>query len=264
MNRPTSVKDRPTRELFASQPADRAPRSALVVGASGGIGRALSAELCVRYPGVHLVRMARALDRLPPLTASGPSVALDLGNQDSIEAAVSQLDRRPAPDWILISSGWLHDHRWQPEKTFRQLDADHLAYAFQVNAIGPMMLVKQLVSHYWAAAETKIGVLSARVGSISDNRLGGWHAYRSSKAALNMMIRNLGIELARSNPGWCIAGLHPGTTDTPLSAPFQRRLPAGQLQSAPDTAARLVRVMAALSSEDSGYLYDHNGRRFDP
>jgi len=144
------------------------------------------------------------------------------------------------------------------------MNASHLAHAYQVNTIGPVILLQQLVQKFWSAREIKIGVLSARVGSISDNRLGGWHAYRSSKAALNMLLKNFAIELARSKPDWCVVGLHPGTTDTPLSSPYQQRLPAGQLQSAQDTARRLIGLMLTFDSEDTGQLYDHFGRVFTP
>jgi NAD(P)-dependent dehydrogenase (short-subunit alcohol dehydrogenase family) len=109
-----------------------------------------------------------------------------------------------------------------------------------------------------------VGIVSARVGSISDNRLGGWHAYRASKAALNMLITNFAIELARKNPAHIVVGLQPGTTDSPLSAPFQRNVPADQLQTPDYTAAQLLRVMHTLRPEDSGGLYDFLGLPFTP
>jgi NAD(P)-dependent dehydrogenase (short-subunit alcohol dehydrogenase family) len=109
-----------------------------------------------------------------------------------------------------------------------------------------------------------VGIVSARVGSISDNRLGGWHAYRASKAALNMLIKNFAIELARKNPAHIVVGLQPGTTDSALSAPFQRNVPAGQLQTPDYTAAQLLRVMNTLRPEDSGGLYDFLGLPFAP
>ena len=126
------------------------------------------------------------------------------------------------------------------------------------------MLVKHLVTKLNATSACKIGIVSARVGSISDNRLGGWHAYRASKAALNMLIKNFAIELGRKAPAHIIVGLQPGTTDTALSAPFQRNLPDDQLQTPAYTAEQLLRVMTALQQEDSGSLYDFLGLPFAP
>jgi len=240
------------------------PGHAIVAGASGGIGLALCNELTQAFPDIRLTRLARQMQKLPQALDNNVDVALDLCNPQGIENAVSRLDPDYPPDWILVSSGWLHDEQWKPEKTFRQLNASHLAHAYQVNAIGPVILLQQLVQKFWSAHEIKIGVLSARVGSISDNRLGGWHSYRASKAALNMMLKNFAIELARSKPGWCVVGLHPGTTDTPLSSPYQQRLPAGQLQSARDTARRLIGLMRNFNSEDTAQLYDHLGHIFAP
>lgn len=240
------------------------PRHAIVAGASGGIGLALCNELTRAFPDIRMTRLARQMQKLPQALDNNVDVALDLCNPQGIENAVSQLDPVYPPDWILVSSGWLHDEQYKPEKTFRQLNASHLAYAFQVNTIGPVILLQQLVQRFWSAHEIKIGVLSARVGSISDNRLGGWYAYRASKASLNMLLKNFAIELARSKPDWCVVGLHPGTTDTPLSSPYQQRLPAGQLQSAQDTARRLIGLMLAFDSEDTGKLYDHFGCVFTP
>ena len=143
------------------------------------------------------------------------------------------------------------------------MEANHLERSFRVNAVGPALLIRHLAERFKQVDTLKIGVLSARLGSISDNRLGGWHAYRASKAALNMLIRNLAIEMARSKPNWCIAGLQPGTTDTPLSRPFQRGMRT-QLHSPKDTAQRLIRIMQSMGSEHSGYLYDREGIPFQP
>lgn len=239
--------------------AHRAPRHVLVAGASGGIGSALCSALQRRFDGVHVTRLMRQVEGQSSKQPGISTAAIDFCKPDEIEAVISGLDAKNPPDWILIATGWLHDERWQPEKTFRHLDAAHLAHAYQVNAIGPIMLLNHLAQRFWKAPSIKFGVLSARVGSISDNRLGGWYAYRSSKAALNMMLKNFSIEIARSRPGWCVVGLHPGTTDTRLSAPFQARLPAGQLQTAESTAHRLLALMQRLEPQQSGALYDYNG-----
>ncbi|MGB0723661.1 MAG: SDR family NAD(P)-dependent oxidoreductase, partial [Gammaproteobacteria bacterium] len=168
------------------------------------------------------------------------------------------------PDWVLIATGWLHDGNHQPEKRLADLDPAHLARSYQLNAVGPMMLVQALESALPRRHAVRYGLLSARVGSISDNRMGGWHSYRASKAALNMLIRNCAIEWDRARLPRIIVGLQPGTTDTALSAPFQRHLPAGQLQTPEFTAKALIRVMRNLAPEDSGGLFDFEGLPFAP
>ena len=240
------------------------PRCVLVAGASGGIGAAFCTQLAHSFPTARIIRMARDPAALGPLTTGSIDLRLDIAEERQIENAVARIPETLTIDWIFIATGWLHDARHRPEKTFRSLVADHLLHAYRINAVGPALLVKHLVARLNPASACKIGIVSARVGSISDNRLGGWHAYRASKAALNMLIKNFAIELARKNPAHIIVGLQPGTTDTALSAPFQRSVPDGQLQTPEYTAAQLLRVMTVLRPEDSGGLYDFLGLRFEP
>jgi NAD(P)-dependent dehydrogenase (short-subunit alcohol dehydrogenase family) len=167
-------------------------------------------------------------------------------------------------DWVFVATGWLHGDGRRPEKTFKQLDADNLIHAYRVNAIGPALLIKHLAPRLATDRSARIGVLSARVGSISDNRLGGWHAYRASKAALNMLIKNFALEWSRNGLSHIVVGLQPGTTDTPLSAPFQRNVPADELQTPAYTARQLTQVMERLAPEDSGGLFDFLGLPFEP
>jgi NAD(P)-dependent dehydrogenase (short-subunit alcohol dehydrogenase family) len=224
----------------------------------------MCAELAERFPQTRLVRMARSMGRLEPLSVDCHDIAFSLDDEQAIAGAVSQVPAGFPLDWVLIATGWLHDDERQPEKTFRTLDADHLLHAYRVNAVGPALLVKQLLLQVPVTRQARVGVLSARVGSISDNRLGGWHSYRASKAALNMLLKNYAIEVGRRNQRFIIVGLQPGTTDTGLSAPFQRNVPAEQLQSPVFTAQRLVSVMERLQPGDSGQLFDFEGLAFDP
>ncbi|RMG38588.1 MAG: SDR family NAD(P)-dependent oxidoreductase [Gammaproteobacteria bacterium] len=242
----------------------RAVRHAVVVGANGGIGRALCETLACRHPGIVLSRLAREPVGLPELVAKTSDIACDITSEASIADAVAQISPEYPPDQIWIATGWLHDGRHRPEKTWKELDAEHLLHAYRINAVGPALLLKHLLPRLAKSHPARIGVLSARVGSISDNRLGGWHSYRASKAALNMLIRNFAIELQRRNLPHVIVGLQPGTTDTPLSAPFQRRLPAGQLQTPAFTAQHLVEVVEHLQPSDSGGLFDFLGEPFAP
>lgn len=141
-----------------------------------------------------------------------------------------------------------------PEKTIGQLDSAQLAQRLHSNVIIPAQYLRALLRYLTCTPQVKVLVLSAKVGSITDNRLGGWYSYRMSKAALNMLVKNLSLEVARLNPSACIVTLHPGTTDTPLSEPFQTNLPQGQLQTAAQTAQRLLQVRDVLTPGHSGTL----------
>jgi len=240
------------------------PRSILIAGASGGIGEALCQQCTALFPEVSLIRMVRDTQKLPTLKNETQDFVFDLTDEESIIQATRSLPDKTNIDWIFIATGWLHDKSTQPEKTYKSLEPQHLAHAFNVNAIGPAILLKHLLTGINLKNPTKIGVLSARVGSISDNHLGGWHAYRSSKAALNMLIKNFSIEFERMKKPITIVGLQPGTTDTSLSAPFQRGVPTNQLQTPEYTARQLIKVMQALQKQHSGNLYDFLGLQFDP
>jgi NAD(P)-dependent dehydrogenase (short-subunit alcohol dehydrogenase family) len=240
------------------------PETVLVAGAGGGIGNAFCEALVQVFPAIGIVRLARRPAALEPLRAPTTDLACDISDEESIAQAIDGLPEGMRIDWVFVATGWLHDEERSPEKTYRSLDPANLAYAYQINAIGPAILVKHLIPHLSRSRPARIGILSARVGSISDNRLGGWHAYRASKAALNMLIKNYAIELVRQKPGHVIVGLQPGTTDTGLSAPFQRNVPKDQLQTPEFTATRLLGVMRRLRQEDSGGLFDFEGLPFAP
>jgi NAD(P)-dependent dehydrogenase (short-subunit alcohol dehydrogenase family) len=154
----------------------------------------------------------------------------------------------------------LHDGL-QPERSFRQLNAEHLLRDYRVNAVGPALAAKHLLPLMPRDRRAVFAALSARVGSIADNRLGGWHAYRASKAALNMILRNLSVEMARSHPQAVIAGLHPGTVATDLSAPFQKGVAEGKLFTADYSAGRLLAVLSNLTPADSGGVFAWDGAR---
>ncbi len=215
---------------------------AVVIGASGGIGAAL-AELLAADPGVaRVTRLSRA-------------TGLDITDPASVAAAAAAL---PAPpDLVIVATGLLHAPGQAPEKALRELSAAALARAFAVNAIGPALLAQALLPLMPRGRKTVFAALSARVGSISDNRLGGWHAYRASKAALNQLIRTIAIEQARRNPENIVIGLHPGTVDTGLSKPFQRGV--ATLFTPAQAAGHLLKVIDAATPAGSGQLYDWKG-----
>ncbi|MEO5641587.1 MAG: SDR family NAD(P)-dependent oxidoreductase [Sphingomicrobium sp.] len=222
---------------------------ALVIGATGGIGAALADGLEAR--GSSVTRLSRR--STPPL---------DLTDEDSIAAAAGGLSDGAPFSRIIVATGLLHRPGLGPEKSWRQLDAAALAESFAINTIGPALVARHFLPLLDPAG--RIAFLSARVGSISDNRLGGWYGYRASKAALNQLVQTLAIELGRSRPGTICVALHPGTVDTPLSAPFQRNVAPGKLFSPARSAACLLDILDRLTPTDSGGLFDWAGQRIAP
>lgn len=246
------------------RPPNAAPLRVLVAGASGGIGQAFCVQLVTQFPAIELIRLARNTAKLLPLTVPTHDIVFDLTDTNRISTAVQALPDKAEIDWVLIATGWLHDDVTKPEKTWRSLDAEHLLHAYAINAVGPALLVQQLLAKLNPEYPTRMGILSARVGSTSDNQIGGWHAYRASKAALNMLIKNYAIELKRLKRPTIVVGLQPGTTDTALSEPFKRNVSPAHLQSPEFTASHLLQVMQCLAAEDSGQLFDYAGFSFDP
>ena len=184
---------------------------AVVIGACGGIGKAL----------VHaLERSTTFAATIGFSRSSGP--ALDLHNESNIAACAEHVARAGVPRLILDATGVLHSMQLQPEKRWRELDAMQMTEAFAINAIGPALLMKHFLPLLPRDGKSAFATLSARVGSIGDNRLGGWYSYRASKAALNQFVRTAAVELKYRQPEAICVALHPGTVHTPLSLPFSK------------------------------------------
>ena len=161
---------------------------------------------------------------------------------------------------MIVATGLLHADGKGPEKALRELDPDWLARVYAVNAIGPALVAKHFLPLMPRTGRAVFAALSARVGSISDNRLGGWHGYRAAKAALNMLVRNLAIEERRRNDRAIVVTLHPGTVDTALSRPFQGNVQPGRLFDRTRAALQLLDVIEGLNAPDSGKMFDFEGK----
>jgi NAD(P)-dependent dehydrogenase (short-subunit alcohol dehydrogenase family) len=159
---------------------------------------------------------------------------------------------------VVVATGFLHDQSMQPEKTMLQLNADHLAHTFAINAVGPALLMKHFLPLLARDGKAVFATLSAKVGSIGDNQLGGWYSYRASKAALNQLVHTAAIELRRKHPQALCVALHPGTVDTGLSAPFAKT--GLNVVDTPAAAQRLLRVIDGLAFPQSGGFFNHDGQ----
>lgn len=236
---------------------DHAPRLAVVVGASGGIGRAFIDELRNEPGWAKVVGVGRRRPEDWPDDPRLPFLVADPLDEQALADLASALSKLGAPGLVLIATGLLHEPGLMPEKAMKTVTAASLSRLFEVNAVLPALVCKHLAPLLPRDERSVIAALSARVGSIGDNRLGGWHAYRASKAALNMLIRCQAIELSRERPLAICAALHPGTVETPLSAPFAR---ASRSIAAPrEAAAKLLRVIHQLEAADSGGFFDYAG-----
>lgn len=229
---------------------------AVIVGASGGIGAALVDALRGRYSNAEIWALAREPELLD--LANVKTLPADVENESSLVAAA---DKVAGPiDLVIVASGVLAAPGGiRPERRLTEFDPDAASRIMAINAFGPALVAKHFVPLMPRNRRAVFAAISARVGSISDNRLGGWHSYRASKAALNMLIRNVGIEMARTHPQAIAVTLHPGTVATALSAPFQRNIPAEKLFTTERAANCLLDVLATLTPAESGQCFAWDG-----
>ena len=228
---------------------------AVIVGASGGIGQAMCEQLNADMRFSRVISLSRS-----PRSTS--NLALDITSEASVQVAAASVAAVMAEAslplrLVFVATGFLHGHGHQPERAMRQLDAAHMQHAFAVNVIGPALLMKHFLPMLAPQGKSAFAALSARVGSIEDNRLGGWYSYRSCKAALNQMLHTAAIELQRSRPQALCVALHPGTVATNLSSPFAKT--GLDLQTPAQSAQRLLAVLDALPQTASGGFFDHLG-----
>lgn len=231
------------------------PRHVAVFGAAGGIGGALARHY--RDQGAQVSGIARRPGPEPGMVW----YRADFTDEVALAQCAEALCATSPPDLVLVTSGQLSGPDLAPEKSLRQQNAGAFAQIFEANTIAPALIAKHILPKMRRDGPGVFAALSARVGSIGDNRLGGWHSYRASKAALNMLIRCYAIEMARTHPQTICVGLHPGTVDTSLSAPFQGNVPPDKLFSPAQSAAYLASVISGLTVKQSGQVFDWAGKR---
>ena len=233
-----------------------------VIGASGAIG----SEFVRQLADDERVSRVRAFSRSSRQSPESKVVtgAIDICDARSVEHAANTLETDEKLDLVIVATGILHrSDAIQPEKALADIDPEIMTEIFTINAIGPAIVARAFLPRMRRGSKAVFAALSARVGSIADNRLGGWVSYRSSKAALNMILKTLSIEHARRFPDAVIAGLHPGTVDSALSAPFQRRVPEGKLFSPAQSVGHMLSVIDGLTPGDTGGFFAWDGASID-
>ena len=228
----------------------------VIAGGSGGIGKAFVEKLAGR-PNVETV--VATYHRSNPPEVEHPNVSwqqLDLTDEPAVRDWAAQLGDI---DWLINAAGMLHTPSQGPEKTIRHIDPAFFLQSMSINTVPTQLLANHLQSNCRHGRPAVFATVSAKVGSIEDNRLGGWFSYLASKAALNMCLKTLAIEWRRSLPNVVVAALHPGTTDTALSRPFQHNVPSGQLFAPGQSVSYMLDVLDGLKPADSGRFLAFDG-----
>lgn len=221
----------------------------LIIG-YGGIGQALTQKI-LSMQGNYATVISR--NDHPELSYH---IQADLTDPNQAEQALNQLQGKP--DIVVNTIGMLHDKTHQPEKSLNQLTQLAALDAIAINTLPFAYLCQHLSTHVDQERPVKVVALSARVSSVSDNHLGGWHSYRMSKSALNMLMRNISIEWKRTHPNYICCAYHPGTVDTPLSKPFQTNVKPDHLFSTERAAEDLYQFIQTMDKSHHGQLYDYN------
>ena len=248
-----------------SERGDRAQRGIAVVhGACGGIGAALVDHLISGQQFNTVIATCRNVAHMHHIAGCGGDVVvpleMDATDEASVHSAALHVASLNLPISLMVCCiGMLHSANSQPERRLMDVSADRLVESFMINAIAPTLILKAFFPLLVRSDSPVIANLSAKVGSISDNRLGGWYSYRASKCALNMLTTTAALELARRNPKAVCVAIHPGTVATTLSLPFTARLPSGQTREPAVAAKQIVGVLEHLSVADSGKFLAWNG-----
>ena len=233
----------------------------IIIGASGAIGSSFINYYANQNPSNIIYSLTRR--EIKYSNNNIKNILIDIEDEQTIVSAASICSQHGSFDKIIVATGILHDENLSPEKSFRHLEKEKFERVFSVNTFGPAIIARYFIPLLNKEKTSFFGVLSARVGSISDNKIGGWYSYRASKAALNMIIKSLSIEVARNNPNAIIVGLHPGTVDSNLSNPFQKNVSDGKLFTPDHSIAKMTNVINSLTTRDTGNCFAWDGERIE-
>ena len=229
------------------------PKNIAIIGASGAIGGAFREIASRKYPNASL-----------HVFSSHGFNHIDYDSEESICACSELASKDQCLDLVIVTNGSLHGQDMMPEKSLKDLSAEKFHHYFQINAVIPALVAKYFLPKLDRHSRSVFAILSARVGSITDNHLGGWYAYRSSKAALNMIIKNAAIESGRINKHSIVVGLHPGTVDSSLSKPFQSTVPKSELFTPEYSAEKLLSVLENIDRSQTGKCIAWDGQEILP
>ena len=234
-------------------------KNIVVIGSSGAIGKEFVKQLSFSDNIVYSFSRTN-----PNINKNNVFYhSIDYQDEGSIKQAARIATENSSINMVIVATGVLHTVDVWPEKSINELSFNSFTQIFQANSFSPALIAKHFLPKLTKASPAIFAVLSARVGSIADNRLGGWYAYRASKAALNMIIKNLAIEMARSNKQAKIIGLHPGTVDSDLSRPFQANVAKEKLFTPEFATTKLLEVLNNHSNLESGFLYAWDGKKIE-
>ena len=233
----------------------------IIIGSSGGIGKGFIDYYALRDSSNLIYALSRKKGDAKSDNIN--YIHIDIEEEESISNAANLCIQAGPFDKIIVCTGLLHSDNVKPEKSLRDLNRESLLKILSVNTIGPTLIGKYFIPLLKKDTPSILSFLSARVGSISDNRIGGWYSYRASKAALNMIIKTLSIEVARNNKNAMIVGLHPGTVDSNLSEPFQGNVSEGKLFTPEYSVSKMIDVMNNLTPYDSGNCFAWDGKRIE-
>jgi len=235
-------------------------KKVVVFGANGAIGHALCHQYAEAGADVFAVSRTEKVFKHDNVQ----NIIVDYDDQQVLADVTEEVFQAGAPDLVIVAVGALCVGDKMPEKSINEIDAQYMSDLHHINTVLPAVIMKHVLSRMPRDHQYVFAALSARVGSISDNRLGGWYSYRASKAALNMIIKTAAIEVGRRNKEAVIVGLHPGTVDSKLSKPFQGNVPEGKLFSAEQSARYLSDVIGNLDPTDTGKVFDWKGEVIAP
>ena len=236
-------------------------KSVAIIGSSGAIGRAFLDAYIADKEISNIYSISRT--EVESNDKRIIHINIDVTDEVSVKAAASQIGENRL-DKLIVATGILHTELFGPEKSIKDIKIENFVKIFSVNAFGPALIGKYFLPLMKKDKKSIAAFLSARVGSISENKLGGWYAYRASKSALNQIIKNFSIEAKRTNPTGIIIGLQPGTVKSKLSEPFQKNVKKGKLLLPKDSVKSLIRVIENVMQNDSGKIFDWKGEEIGP